>query len=291
MSPRSYDSTIITALEAGAMQIAHLLKVVDALGATLAFTDHTEDITISAVVYLARPGMQISRTVSSADMSVDNTRVQGYFKTGTVTMADVLNGRFEGATYQLGICKVGGTVRGIADFGSIGEVVVIDDAFDIELRSEMSKLSRPVNRVTSVVCDAALGDARCAYSHSSPNHLATSAIVGVTDAITFTATISAATHPLAVTSWFNGGVLTWTGGGNSGYKSIVGNYSRTGDTGTFVLLLPPGQTITAADAFSVKSGCDHLLATCISKFSNANNFRGFPDIEGEDAFYPADKNL
>lgn len=272
------------------MQIARLLKIVDALGATFAITDHTEDLTISAVTYLARPGMQLSRTVSSADMSVDNTRVQGYFKTGTITMAEVLNGRFEGATYQLAFCEVDGSVRGIYDFGSVGEVQVVDDAVDIELRSEMSKLSRPVNRVVSDVCDAVLGDARCTYSHASPNHLATSSISGVTDAITFTATISAATHTLAVTGWFNGGVLTWTGGSNSGYKSVVGAYSRTDDTGTFVLLLPPGQTITGGDAFSVKSGCDHLFSTCGSKFSNGANFRGFPFLIGEDAFYPADHN-
>lgn len=288
--PRAYDASLLTALEAGAMQIAHLLKVTDALGATLAFTDHTENLTISAVTYLARPGMQITKTTSSADMSVDNTRVMGFFQTGTITMQDVLNGRFEGATYQLAFCEVDGTVRGIYDFGSIGEVVVVDDMVDIELRSEVSKLSRPVNRVVSNLCDAIVGDARCGFTHSSPNHLVTSSVSGVTDAITFTATVSAATHPLAVTGWFDGGVLTWTGGNNTGYKSVVGAYSRTGDTGTFVLMLPPGQVIEGTDTFSVKSGCNHLIATCTAKFSNNANFRGFPFLIGEDAFYPADHN-
>ena len=270
------------------MQVVILLKITDALGATLAFTTHTEDTERDSVTYLARPGMDITATSAAADMSVDNTRVRGFFKTGTVTMADVINGRFAGATYELFCTPIDETTVGEYDFGSIGEVVVVDDAFDIELRSELSKISRPVTRFVSETCDAILGDARCQYSHSSPNHLVTSSIAGVTDAITFTATVSAATHPDADDGWFNDGVLTWTGGSNDDYQSVVGNYTRSGDTGTFALILPPGQTIAVGHTFSVKSGCDKLISTCASKFTNKNNFRGFPHVMGRAYFFPAD---
>jgi uncharacterized phage protein (TIGR02218 family) len=41
--------------------------------------------------------------------------------------------------------------------------------------------------------------------------------------------------------------------------------------------------VTAADTMSVYPGCDKNLATCLAKFANVVNFRGFPKIPGRDA--------
>ena len=51
--------------------------------------------------------------------------------------------------------------------------------------------------------------------------------------------------------------------------------------------------IAAGDAFDIFAGCDKSAATCRAKFSNFDNFRGFPHIPGEDwaTVYPnADEN-
>ena len=32
------------------------------------------------------------------------------------------------------------------------------------------------------------------------------------------------------------------------------------------------------DAFNVAFGCDHTQATCVAKFNNLPNFRGFPYV-------------
>ncbi|KAA0072514.1 hypothetical protein CIW50_24715 [Tardiphaga sp. P9-11] len=42
------------------------------------------------------------------------------------------------------------------------------------------------------------------------------------------------------------------------------------------------QAIAAGDAFTVTADCDKMLATCRDRFGNVDNFRGFPDIPGND---------
>jgi len=285
--PRNVPAGVLVHLEGEASMIIILLKVTPLVGSVIAVTNHTENITVSGVVYLARPGMIVSHTVANSDMSVDNTQVVGFFVTGVVTVADVFNGRFDGATYELAFGAVNETTRCIYDFGTIGEIAIVDNLFTAELRSELSKLNRPVGRILAATCDATLGDSRCLFVHTG-DHVVSGSISTVTDAITFTATISAT---LAVTGWFNDGVLTWTGGDNSGYKSVVGEYSRVGSTGTFVLLLPPGQTLDVGDTFSVKSGCDKEFDTCALKFANRVNFKGFPHLLGDDVYSPMDTYL
>jgi uncharacterized phage protein (TIGR02218 family) len=40
--------------------------------------------------------------------------------------------------------------------------------------------------------------------------------------------------------------------------------------------------IAVGDTFTVTAGCDKRFATCVQKFDNAVNFRGFPHIPGND---------
>ena len=40
--------------------------------------------------------------------------------------------------------------------------------------------------------------------------------------------------------------------------------------------------VAAGDTFIVTAGCDKLFATCAAKFANAENFRGFPHMPGND---------
>jgi uncharacterized phage protein (TIGR02218 family) len=89
--------------------------------------------------------------------------------------------------------------------------------------------------------------------------------------------------------WFAGGVLTWITGRNAPTASAVKADSALGATGRrLTLWRAPGFPIAAGDRFRVVAGCDRTAETCREKFSNFMNFRGFPDIPGEDwvAAYP-----
>ena len=45
----------------------------------------------------------------------------------------------------------------------------------------------------------------------------------------------------------------------------------------------PVLPIAEGDGFIARAGCDKRIATCSAKFANVANFRGFPNIPGQDA--------
>ena len=48
-------------------------------------------------------------------------------------------------------------------------------------------------------------------------------------------------------------------------------------------LLEALSAIAATDTFLIRAGCDKRITTCGTKFANVANFRGFPNIPGQDA--------
>ena len=90
------------------------------------------------------------------------------------------------------------------------------------------------------------------------------------------------TPPISRTDgWFNGGVVTWVTGLNAGLRAEVKRSSTASDT-TLILHLPMPYAIQAGDTFTMTAGCDLLHGTCISKFDNLYNFRGFPHMPTRD---------
>ena len=59
--------------------------------------------------------------------------------------------------------------------------------------------------------------------------------------------------------------------------------SSTDGIAILTLLEAPVRAIAEGDAFIIRAGCDKRIATCGAKFANVANFRGFPNIPGQDA--------
>jgi hypothetical protein len=88
---------------------------------------------------------------------------------------------------------------------------------------------------------------------------------------------------------------TLTGGGTivRGFAQItimseIGVFSTAATTiadsiAALTLLESPVRPISEGDNFIARAGCDKRIATCGAKFANTANFRGFPNIPGQDA--------
>ena len=85
------------------------------------------------------------------------------------------------------------------------------------------------------------------------------------------------------TGWFAAGTVEWTSGANAGRRAEVMMHEVT-DTGVAITLLEtPVRPFGVGDVFVIRAGCDKQLETCRDRFANARNFRGFPNIPGQDA--------
>lgn len=88
------------------------------------------------------------------------------------------------------------------------------------------------------------------------------------------------TEPRAIDGWFALGGLTWTAGSNAGRTQEVKHWTQS--TATIELYLPSPYAMEVGDRFEVYPGCDKRRDTCVDKFANIINFRGTPDIPGQD---------
>lgn len=103
----------------------------------------------------------------------------------------------------------------------------------------------------------------------------TGTVATVTDKRQFTATgVSLGADHLL------GGLVEWLTGANAGLKAEIKSDSGAG---ALTLYLPMPFAIAVSDTFTAVAGCrKRLSADCVTKFDNAENFRGFPFVPGTD---------
>lgn len=79
---------------------------------------------------------------------------------------------------------------------------------------------------------------------------------------------------------YDGGLLIWETGRNAGRAVDVKSYDGT-DIELFLRSFYP---IEVGDRYVIHPGCDKRLGTCVTKFNNVINFRGYPHVPGQDAY-------
>jgi len=304
--PRNIPAGLAAHIASEATSLTELIKITPVVGSVLAFTSHTQNLTVDGQLYLSRPGMRVSLVKSNLRMEIDASEGQGFFQGGTISLADVLRGKFNDAVFERRFCNYDDVSQGSYTFqsGYIGRVTVNDNVFSAEMRGLLAVLSQPVGRILSRRCDVRrLGDARCKFDMTS-----TQAGTGVAfrQSLTVSVVINQITIQInggyalgnngsGMQDWFRGGVITWLTGGNAGYESEIAKTDADVGSITLHLLNAPGQDIVAGDTFYAYAGCDRTTYHCHDKFRNAAqpngnlvNFRGFPYLIGDDLYLPAD---
>ncbi len=245
-------------------------------GVILGMTELDKDITFESQLYKSSISYQPTDLAGTASLSVNNADTEGYLSFDGISREDLTAGLYDHAQLFFFIFDYEANTK-VRDLGTgwIGEVSMVDEAYTAEYRSITQKLQQPVGRLYQAECDARLGDSRCGITLASFTD--TGSITSVTSNSVFT---DSALIGSQSDDYYNYGLLTFTSGLNSGISREVKDYNDA--TGTFTTILPFPFVIANADAFSVYAGCDKSKATCIAKFNNVINFRGFDFIPGQD---------
>jgi uncharacterized phage protein (TIGR02218 family) len=151
-------------------------------------------------------------------------------------------------------------------------------AFTAELRGPADRLSQESGRLYTARCSADLGDARCRADLTDPARHGAGHVAALLSASAFRAGGLGA----FAEGVFSGGRLSWTGGANAGLAIEIKQHRIVGGEAELTLWQAMAEPIASGDAFTVTAGCDKAFATCRDKFANAANFRGFPQIPGND---------
>lgn len=142
---------------------------------------------------------------------------------------------------------------------SVISLVPINEAFDKMIPE----------RTFQAQCNHILFDAICQVSAGSYSFTGT--VTNVTNNLVTVGGLTAAKG----NGWSTGGYVRY---GTLDYRLIL---EQSSDVLTLVL---PFHESVLGQSVSVYAGCDHSIATCNSKFSNATNFGGYPYVPTKNIF-------
>ncbi len=261
-------------LQGSVLTICTLWRITRVDGQVFGFTDSDRDIVFAGITHHAATGSNPSSIKTTSDLSVDNLEVQAVLDSSTITEADIQAGLWDYAQTKISIVNYLDLTMGemILRQGFLGNITTGRFNFIAELRGMMQPLQQTIGRVCGASCDVALGSAKCGIVLAT--FTVTGSVTAVTSSRIFTDSIRA-----EAAGYFDGGLITWTGGLNATYQMEV----KTFAAGVISLQQAMPNAITLGDTYSMSAGCDKLRSTCVSKFNNVVNFRGFPDLPGQDA--------
>lgn len=240
-------------------------------GVTIGITTHDRVLDISGLTYHPAPSIAPSAILRGGDGAEEILDVRGALSSNAINEADLDAGRWDGALTLLHLTEwtePGALWLELAR-GELGSVSREGGTYSVSLRSGAGAiLAQPVVPITSPTCRARLGDAACRIDLR--RHQRIVAIIGQVDSTVQCGALEPGVYPF--------GQLRWLGGANAGLAQAI--VDQEGDS----LFLAEAPAFAAIEGTHVllTEGCDKRLASCVSRFANAENFRGEPHLPGMD---------
>ena len=266
-------------LDSGVTTLARCWKLTRRDGTVQGFTDHDEDLAIDDVICRAGTGFTASEATGTFGIAVDSTEISGALSSDLLSEADLAAGCYDAAEIETWLVDWSEpSLRVLTARGTLGEVRREGPAFTAELRGLADLLSQESGRLYTAKCSADLGDRRCRFDLTQPAFHAAGSVSSLEGTSLFAASGLDGFAP----GLFSEGRLVWTGGANAGAAVEVKEHRIVGSEVRLSLWQAMAETVAVGDAFKVTAGCDKNFATCRDRFANSDNFRGFPQIPGND---------
>ncbi len=267
-------------LDAGTTTLSWCWRITRLDGVVYGFTDHDRALAFGETVFEPEAGLTASEIRSGSDLSVDSQDAEGVLRSDRINETDILDGLWDNADVEVWRVNWSDTSqRVLLRRGSIGEIRRGRVSFVTEVRSMAHVLGQTVGRTYQSSCDAVVGDARCKVNIEAAGYSGSGVVTALSGDRGFTASGLGA-FP---SGWFALGTIAWTEGLNAGRIAEVAGHELASGVATVQLLETPVRSVAATDVFMIRAGCNKRIETCASKFSNVANFRGFPNIPGQDA--------
>lgn len=265
-------------------------KIVRRDGEAFYFTSHDEPVYILGNNYTPCASLSRSAYELSAELgSTDNLDVAGLISDDAISEADLFAGAFDGASvevYEVDWATSPVNAKLLAG-GTAGQLQHRDTGYVFEVVTASQKLqTKALLQQVTPTCRWELGSSNTSAGAGCGVDLEALRVSGTVTSVagpdtfrqsprrTFTDTSRA-----EAADYFKRGVLTWTSGANAGLSVEVKEFS----SGQFILWQELREAIRVGDEYTATPGCDKRFeGDCGTKFSNKENFGGFPWLPGRD---------
>lgn len=278
---KSYAAALQAHFRGDVATLALCWRITKSTGETILGTDHDRDLTIAdgdlAGTYQAGANISGSDVVSSSDLSVDNSEVQGAFPDSLeiqdVTVAEMESGVLDNAPVVAFFVNWADPDAGQVYIrrGFLGTFERDSDGkYRTELRGLSQLLAQTIVQTYSEKCNVRrFGDARCGFDVS------TLAITVTVQSVTTRGRFAVTGITSQAVGFFNGGTIVGASSANSGMVRQVRNDSYGGSQGILDLFEAFPLTVAIGDTFTLSPGCNRTRETCRDTFNNLANFRGY----------------
>ena len=266
-------------LGSGITTVCRCWGVVRGDGVSYGFTDHDRSIAFEGLDFKADSGLTAKALQQTSGLAVDNSEALGAISDAAITEEDIAAGRFDGAEVRAWLVNWADLDQRVLQFrGTIGELRRSGGAFQAELRGLTEALNQPQGRVYQKPCTAVLGDKNCRFAFDVPGYVAELPVEYVDEARIFRFAQISGFEP----RWFEYGRFVVLSGEAAGLVGVIKNDHQTNEGREIELWEGFRAKIAKGDLVRIEAGCDKRDKTCRLKFDNFMNYRGFPDIPGED---------
>lgn len=259
--------------------LCYCIKFILNNGKTIAFTTNTRDIKfIDEDVVYKTSSFTPTASSKTSDMSVDNLDSNIIINHDDFKIEDLEKGVFSGAKFEYFRMNYSLKNPSVLDidkinFGVVGEVSRQKGLYKLELRGKEQHLQTKVNDTIKPSCSHMLYDDGCQVLKS--NHIFSDKIGTI-----YSNTKFDCINLVNNNDDFNYGIIEFIDGEAAGISAEVKYWKKDGKI--IELQLPINYNLKPGDSFNIYRGCDKTIDTCTSKFNNAINFDGFPDLPGID---------
>ena len=277
---KSTNPALLAHCALGTTTLSLLVKLTRKDGFVLGVTDYDQDITYGGVTYARTLSVNASEMVSTAALDVDNLNVTGFLDTLGIDEADIAAGLWD-------FCEVRCYRVNRADLstgdekltrGWFGELSTEGNSFSNEVRSLTQKLQSRVVELVSETCSAELFDARCKVVKTEGVNQFTGVAVS---SVTAPQRQFVCSGLAQADDFFTNGYVLWTSGFNEGLEKEIKKHLAGGD---ILLQEPMPYEIVPGDEVTIWAGClKRFNEDCGDKHDNRENFRGYPQVPGNDA--------
>lgn len=276
---RKIPSALQVKLDSGVTTLANCWTLTRRDGVVQGFTDHDEDIVVNAILCHAGTGFSASEATGRFDLSVDGAEISGALADESLSEADLAAGRYDAATVDTWLVDWSDpSLKILIARSTLGEVKREGEAFTAELRGLADALSQDSGRLYTARCNADLGDARCKVDlMTTGRHGA-----GTVTRVDSTSVVIVDGLSSYIEGLFTAGHLIWTSGANAGLAVEIKDHRTAPGEVRLSLWQAMSEPISVGDGFTLTAGCDKQFTTCRGRFGNGVNFRGFPQIPGND---------
>lgn len=298
---KNVPSAIQTTIDARSTSLARCWKITRLDGTTYGFTEFNNPLSINAdgngaITYQPDLTFNTEAFSYSDEMEVDGTSMVGVIDSSLFSEADLIAGKFDGATVLSFLVDWNNVAGGVVKLlkGKLGEFERKDFGFRAECRGLSQYLQNNIVSLYTPRCRSKFGDTGvgtsggCNFDLYSKTQTCTVQSVASRKQFNVTGLVGpilAGTGGVKIGGYFNLGKVTFLTGANAGIIKEINTFVDLGDPFTITLFLALPFDLQIGDALSIVPGCDKTLEVCRDNWNNLVNFRGEPWLPGEDILF------